>query len=149
MANYNLYYLYKKKRRKKGTQEWEDIIPTTYSIDGDGTMTPQIAEYNSEQCGYQPDCEISKKLIPEGTICEECGTPPPMTFIEWREVQGEHLCYDANKYKSLRKWVSDDLITWKQTDEYTIGEIIEQNSAECGYMERTIIEEYCEDMLPI
>ena len=70
-VGYNKYYLYKKQRRVKNSgAAWEDVVPTETSYNGNGTMTPQLIEENSLDCGY---------------------TPPVEPQYDWRVVQG-HIC---------------------------------------------------------
>ena len=70
-VGYNKYYLYKKQRRVKNSgAAWEDVVPTETSYNGNGTMTPQLIEENSPDCGY---------------------TPPVEPQYDWRVVQG-HIC---------------------------------------------------------
>ena len=70
-VGYNKYYLYKKQRRVKNSgAAWEDVVPTETSYNGNGTMTPQLIEANSPDCGY---------------------TPPVEPQYDWRVVQG-HIC---------------------------------------------------------
>ena len=70
-VGYNKYYLYKKQRRVKNSgASWEDVVPTETSYNGNGTMSPQLIEENSPDCGY---------------------TPPVEPQYDWRVVQG-HIC---------------------------------------------------------
>lgn len=49
MANINSYYLYQK-FEKRGDQPWIQVFPSTYSVDGDGTMPLVIKELNDPAC---------------------------------------------------------------------------------------------------
>lgn len=54
-------------------------------------------------------------------------------YTDWRIVEGEYLCDGTSKYKKTRKWISGDNVNWVATDVYMLGELIEENSSECGY----------------
>lgn len=54
-------------------------------------------------------------------------------YSEWRVVGGEYLCDGMDKYQKTRKWVSNDEVNWYATDIYKLGDLIETDSADCGY----------------
>lgn len=89
------YYTYKKQRRRKNTQDdWQDVIPTVYSIDADGTMQPRVYKENSENCGYVPPVEPRYRWVTMDInkywICGDCDdTPDEMQKIEYRENDEE------------------------------------------------------------
>lgn len=89
------YYTYKKQRRRKNLGgQWEDVIPTVYSIDGEGTMQPRIAETESVDCGYVPPVEPRYRWVTldinKYWICGDCdGTPEEMQKVEYRENDEE------------------------------------------------------------
>ena len=86
------YYLYKKQRRRQGTSDaWQDVVPTQYSIDGEGTQSVVIAESQSTDCGYTPPIEPRYRWVTMDInnywICGDCDeTPDEMPKIEYREV---------------------------------------------------------------
>lgn len=67
----DLYYMYIKEESTDGGQTWHVAIPTTLSIDGEGTEPLNLAESASTECGYEPVIE---------------------PIYEWREVDGEYIC---------------------------------------------------------
>lgn len=73
-VGYNKYYLYKKQRRVKNSgAAWEDVVPTETSYNGNGTMTPQLIEANSPDCGYTPPVEPQYDWrVVQGYICASC-----------------------------------------------------------------------------
>lgn len=73
-VGYNKYYLYKKQRRVKNSgAAWEDLVPTETSYNGNGTMTPQLIESNSPDCGYTPPVEPQYDWrVAQGYICASC-----------------------------------------------------------------------------
>ena len=77
MANYTKYRAYKKQRRAVGTSTWEDVVPLTLSIDGDGTMQPIVLENPSEDCGYVPPVEPMYKWVDiDPSVDWICDEPP-------------------------------------------------------------------------
>ena len=89
------YYQYKKQRRIEGSQDpWEDVIPTVYSVDADGTMQPRVAEQDSPDCGYVPPVEPRYRWVTldinKYWICGDCDdTPDELQKIEYRENDEE------------------------------------------------------------
>ena len=89
------YYQYKKQRRIEGSQDpWEDVIPTVYSVDADGTMQPRIAEQESPDCGYVPPVQPRYRWVTldinKYWICGDCDdTPDELQKIEYRENDEE------------------------------------------------------------
>lgn len=81
MPNYTKYRAYKKQRRAVGASTWEDVVPLTLSIDGDGTMRPIVLENPSEDCGYTPPIEPMYKWVnldpSVDWICDEPLNPTP------------------------------------------------------------------------
>lgn len=76
--------------------------------------TSTIIDTNSADCGY----------VTPSTV---------WTYEDWRLVETDYICDDGNKYKKLRRWVSNDNVNWTPTDVYKIGNLIEENSVDCGY----------------
>ena len=89
------YYQYKKQRRIEGSQDpWEDVIPTVYSVDADGTMQPRVAEQESPDCGYVPPVKPRYRWVTldinKYWICGDCDdTPDELQKIEYRENDEE------------------------------------------------------------
>jgi hypothetical protein len=89
------YYQYKKQRRVEGSQDpWEDVIPTVYSFDADGTMQPRVAEEDSPDCGYVPPIQPRYRWVTMDInkywICGDCDdTPHELQKIEYRENDEE------------------------------------------------------------
>lgn len=89
------YYQYKKQRRIEGSQNpWEDVIPTVYSFDADGTMQPRVAEEDSPDCGYVPPIQPRYRWVTMDInkywICGDCDdTPDELQKIEYRENDEE------------------------------------------------------------
>ena len=89
------YYQYKKQRRIEGSQDpWEDVIPTVYSVDADGTMQPRVAEQESPDCGYVPPVQPRYRWVTldinKYWICGDCDdTPDELQKIEYRENDEE------------------------------------------------------------
>ena len=89
------YYTYKKQRRVSGSSDaWQDVVPTVYSVDGDGTMQPRVKKENSENCGYVPPVEPRYRWVTMDInkywICGDCDdTPDEMQKIEYRENDEE------------------------------------------------------------
>lgn len=77
-------------------------------------MGDRILETNSTDCGY----------ITPSTV---------WTYEDWRLVDTDYICDDGNKYEKLRRWVSNDNVNWTPTDVYKRGNLIEENSGDCGY----------------
>lgn len=84
------YYQYKKQRRRTNLgSQWEDVVPTVYSIDADGTMEALVAEVDSEDCGYVPPIEAIYKWVTMDInnywVCANCeDTPDEQPKIEYR-----------------------------------------------------------------
>lgn len=70
------------------------------------------------------------------TNSTDCGYVTPSTgwtYEDWRLVETDYICDDGNKYEKLRRWVSNDNVNWTPTDAYKRGNLIEENSGDCGY----------------
>jgi len=61
-----------------------------------------------------------------------CGYIPLDTYTKWEE--DGYICDSYNKYARLRKYISEDNVNWYETDIYKRGELIEENSEDCGYI---------------
>ena len=114
---YDLYYLYVKQRRRIGSQdEWENVIPSQYSIDADGTESPVIVETESEECGYVPPIE------------------PQYRWVELNP-RSYYYCEGTAKYAQEQRQVSmDSGNTWSYISpaEYRVGRKLEDSSVDCG-----------------
>lgn len=118
MGNYTLYKLYKLQRKPKGDTgaTWQDVVPSVYSYDGDGTKNPVVVEENSTQCGY---------------------TPPIEPQYRWINMDSsiDYYCQGTTKYYKQKKQVSmDSGSTWTDMSpmEYRMGASAETNSVDCG-----------------
>ena len=111
MAQYTLYYLYKKQRSSDGT-DWEDVMPNELSYDGDGTMTPVVVEQDSTECGY--DC------------------PQLQRWVDLPISDG-YICSGTTMHTRQRLFLSDNCgLSYYPTSTYRIGSPYEENAAECG-----------------
>ena len=135
-----------------------------------------VLEYNSEDCGYNPelsgncvdwrwdddvicdgfdkyqylhkyvreceDCEtcsaywIPTDIYKRGELVQahslDCGYLPGDNYVRW-EIE-DTQCYGYDLYEYWRKYVSEDNIQWYATDIYKQGDLIEENSFNCGYI---------------
>lgn len=111
------YYTYKKQRRISGSSDaWKDVIPTVYSVDGDGTMQLRVKKENSENCGYVPPIEPQYKYelmdIQNYWICDVCpnGAKP---LFKWNETS-DTVCVGRDLYYIDEYQVSYDYgNTWQ------------------------------------
>lgn len=116
-VGYNKYYLYKKQRRVKNSgAAWEDVVPTETSYNGNGTMSPQLIEENSLDCGYTPPIEPQYKYelmdIQNYWICDVCpnGAKP---LFKWNETS-DTVCVGRDLYYIDEYQVSYDYgNTWQ------------------------------------
>lgn len=71
---YDLVLQYKKQRRRLFylSAQWEDVIPTVLSVDGDGDLPIIFVAKDTADCGYAPTDEPIYKWVEEGYICDEC-----------------------------------------------------------------------------
>ena len=114
------YYQYKKQRRKENTQDsWEDVVPTVYSIDADGTEEPIIAEQDSPDCGYVPPVEPIYRWVTMDInrywICADCDdTPDEMPKIEYRlnteDSTVQSAACDSNTTLSSSDYGNQDIV---------------------------------------
>lgn len=127
---YNKMYLYKKQRRIKDSgAPWEDVIPTVYSIDGEGTMQPQVAEEDAPECGYVPPIEpiYEWRVVPNDYYCDLCGE-----VIDEKWVRKSVYCNGFDKYAIEERYVTDDNENWYPTGEER-SVLVEVDSDACGY----------------
>lgn len=115
--DYNLYRMYKKQQRPNGSSDsWTDVVPTTLSIDGGGTMPLILIESGSTECGYVPPIE------------------PMYRWINMN-VRTYYYCDGTTKYYQQKKQLTTDSgYTWTDVSpaEYRVGEVAEYNSVDCG-----------------
>ena len=81
----------------------------------------------------------------KGDVIEEdskdCGGYGGVTQNRWVEIYGEYICINNDKYQKLKKQYLDT-VTGEWVDvkplETMQGQLIEQNSAQCGYGEQWV-----------
>ena len=119
-VGYNKYKLYKKQRRRKNLGgQWEDVVPTVYSIDGDGTMPTILVETDSPDCGYVPPVEPRYRWVTldinKYWICADCDdTPDELAKIEYRlnepEASIQSATCDSNTTLVSSDYGSQDIV---------------------------------------
>ena len=135
--NYNKYYLYKWQRRIVNEVDWEDVIPTVTSVDGDGTMPLVIAEEDSEDCGYTPPIEPQYKWVEveggDNYYCWWCD--PTNVEEEWQFAR--YYCQPnasggSDQYELQVLRASDDGETWYDVEpQRTRSILVERDSMSC------------------
>lgn len=111
MANANSYYLYQK-YEKRGDQPWIPVFPSTYSVDGDGTMPLVVKQLNDQNCFIEP---------------------------HYRWVESGTTCLWGNLYKNNIKQISTDSgSTWSNTNITSASTLLDRNCADCGYRTRWV-----------
>ena len=80
-----------------------------------------------------------------GDIIEEdskdCGGYGGVTQNRWVEIYGDYICINNDKYQKLKKQYLDTATgEWVDVEplETMQGQLIEQNSAQCGYGEQWV-----------
>ena len=124
----NLYYMYIKEESTDGGQTWYVAIPTTLSVDGEGTEPLNIAESASTECGYEPVIEPQYKwvLMENDYICDDCDE----VQYRWTDVSGH--CEGNDYYMLQKKQQSTDGETWTDVSPSETQDIVvEYNSSEC------------------
>ena len=89
---------------------WEDVVPAN-------TRTGSLIEHNSDDCGYVPE-----------------------TVYRWVTISDEYMCVGFDKHTMEKKQQSvDGGTTWTDVvpTETRAGELIEENSEDCGYTDFT------------
>lgn len=124
MSQYTKYKLYKLQRRISGSSDtWIDVVPTTYSYDGNGTQTPVIVESASTDCGYVPPLnpiyEWRNMNINTDYICENCNYTNYLTF---KALERGKFTFSNSVSYSL-----DDGATWVNLSSNTQTPYIEAN----------------------
>lgn len=130
--NFNKYYKQLKYWSYDGGAHWEPSDPPEYQK-GD------LYEANSYDCDYG----VTWVRTEEGFICEE--KPPVIT--KWEE-EG-FICgteEDGDLYTKYVKEVQyeseDNGLTWTKTDVERKGQLIEENSIYCGYIDNTVVRKW-------
>lgn len=102
MANINSYYLYQK-FEKRGDQPWIPVFPSTYSVDGDGTMPLVVKQLNDPAC------------VPT-----------------YRTTSGAPYCVNFDKYVDVTtEETFDGGVTWNFVS--LTPTLVEADSEDCGY----------------
>ena len=102
MPNYTKYQAYKKQRRAVGASTWEDVVPLTLSIDGDGTMRPIVLENPSEDCGYTPPIEPMYKWVDlDPSVDWICDEPQNNFKLKWTYRNGSSSVTECNDSLNL------------------------------------------------
>lgn len=84
-------------------------------------------ERNSPDC---TDDELIKWFDAEDVYY--CETTPEHNYEKW-SASTEYICDGTDKYVKDVKMVSDDGETWSATTDTRMGDLIEHNSADCGF----------------
>lgn len=121
MSQYTLYKLYVKQQRPKGDTgaTWVEVVPTTYSVDGEGTQTPVVVEEYSEQCGYSVPTDVQYR---------------------WKDMdmRFNYYCEGTTKFYKQKKQMSvDGGLSWTDVMpyEYNKGAVVETDCPDCGGFE--------------
>ena len=127
-GGYDLYYQYQKYQKPYGADLWSPVIPTTYSMDGEGTMPLLLAESGSTQCGHHAPIVPQYKwvLMENDYICDDCNE----VQYRWEDVSGH--CEGNDYYMLQKKQQSTDGETWTDVSPSETQDIVvEYNSSEC------------------
>ena len=112
----NMSYCKYRRKRKQYLKDgvWYDYSPQVY------------AKGQLVGCGYA-ECTNSPDTPPI--------TPPDSSkYRRWITVADEYYCDNGNKYYKMLLQLSDDNITWVDSNppQYKPGNIIEEHSSDCG-----------------
>ena len=127
-GGYDLYYQYQKYQKPYGADLWTPVIPTTYSMDGQGTMPLLLAESGSTACGHHAPIvpEYKWVLMENDYICDDCDS---MQY-RWEDVSGH--CEGNDYYMLQKKQQSTDGETWTDVSPSETQDIVvEYNSNRC------------------
>ena len=98
-------------------------------------------------CNDCNDCEAAwtaTSIYKQGTLVQansiDCGYIPADTYERW--VEDGYMCDGYSKYKRLRRYISEDNVQWYETDTYKRGDLIEDNSFDCGYIPTEVYYEW-------
>ena len=124
----NLYYMYIKEESTDGGESWHVAIPTTLSIDGEGTEPLNLAESASTECGYEPVIEPQYKwvLVENDYMCDECDG----LQYRWVDVSGTCVGFDYHLTQK-KQYSEDDGETWSDVVPAETQEIIEYDAVQC------------------
>lgn len=95
----------------------------------------RYVSYNNGQTWQALDEYRKGSLYEEGS--EDC-LNEIVKMYQWRVVSGEYVCSGTTKYEKTQRYVSyDSGATWSAVtpSEYSTGQVLEQNSEDCGYIE--------------
>lgn len=112
---------------------------------GDGYICESTTKYAREE-RFVRDCDncstCQNEWIATGiyrrteTVLEtdstDCGYVTGDTYEKWTE--DGYMCDAYSKYKRLRRYISDDIVQWVETNTYKRGDLIEDKSFDCGYI---------------
>lgn len=124
---YSSYYLYRKYEKRDG-QDVLPVIPTTYSIDGEGTMPKVLHLADDPNCGLIPVYRWIDMSINEGYWCDECGET---SQIQYRKTASCPYCIGHDSYADVYSQVSTDYGSNFVTTA-TTPTLIERNADNCG-----------------
>lgn len=110
---YNRYQMLVKEESKDWGETW---------VETDVKKKGRLISSDSEEC---------KQYMWEGGY-SKCSLES-ITYIRWIP-SGEFICENGNKYSKTVKETSSDGVGWVKTDEYGIGELIQENADECQYI---------------
>ena len=124
----DLYYMYIKEESTDGGSTWHVAIPTTLSIDGEGTEPLNLAESASTECGYEPVIEPQYKwvLVENDYMCDECDG----LQYRWVDVSGTCVGFDYHLTQK-KQYSEDDGETWQDVVPAETQEVIEYDAAQC------------------
>lgn len=99
MSEFSSYWLYER-FEQRGSQEPIPVYPNTYSINGDGTMTPVVRNEDDTECGYVPPVEPTYRWtnipITQDYICDECNT----SITRWQKTD-RTICLEEGEGKKF------------------------------------------------
>ena len=117
MSQYTKYYLYKKQQRISGSSDaWVDVVPTTYSYNADGTMTPVVAEEQSADCGYVPPIEPIYEWrnisITQDYICDDCPIDYSKQYLTFVATESGTFKFSGSTTANTVQYSVDNGNTW-------------------------------------
>ena len=123
--------LYKKKQLYKSDNCDGDFYPTNEYKEGD------LIEENSEICK-----NIGEEIwveVPNEFFCEEASGCTKWVDIQYvPSDQSTFICEGYDRYTKQELYISENCDdTWKPTESYQKGELVESNSTVCGYNQPT------------
>lgn len=96
----------------------------------------RLQRWVSDDNVYYVPTDIYKKGGILETYSLECGYDPAQFDYEYYkyEDEGDYICNGVDKYSYLRKYFSNDNVNWIPSNVYHIGDVVEEHSADCGYV---------------